>query len=115
MQRSLTFLATAALLLPAAAQATKIVSDPTTATAVTHCAWYMDAVPRQLVVAPKDSAGKPFCSLDVTALSTGAHSVQAAFVVEDANWGTQEGPKSDPFAFTRPAAPPKPSGLTVKP
>jgi hypothetical protein len=99
----------------AALGAPNIVSDPTTVTAVTHCAWYMDATPRQLVVAPKDSSGKPYCKLDVAAIATGAHSVTAAFVVDDPVWGTQEGPKSDPFAFTRPAAPPKPSGLTVRP
>ena len=106
-----------ALVLPAVVQAApSIVSDPTTATAVTHCAWYMDATARQLVVAPKDGTGKPYCSLDVAGIANGAHTVKAAFVVQDPVWGTQEGPQSDPFAFTRPAPPGvKPSGLGVVP
>lgn len=82
-----------------------VVSDATPATQVTHCAWYLDARPREVVAAPKDSTGKPYCKLDVGAVATGAHSIQAAFVVVDATWGEQEGPKSAPFAFSRPSAP----------
>lgn len=96
--------------------APSIVSDPTATTTVTHCAWYMDATARALVVAPKDTAGKPYCKLDIAGLASGTHSVTAAFVV--AGSATQpevEGPKSAPFAFTQPAAPPSPSGLKVVP
>jgi hypothetical protein len=95
--------------------APSVVSDPTATTTVTHCAWYLDAAAREQLVAPKDSTGKPYCSKDLAAVTTGTHSIQAAFVIVDATWGNQEGPKSDPFAFTRPAAPPKPLGLKLVP
>lgn len=111
-KRALLLLITVAL-STATWAAPSIVSDATTTTTVTHCAWYLDSAARELVVAPKDSQGRPYCSKDVGAIATGAHSVQAAFVIQDATWGEQEGPKSDPFAFTRPAAPSRPSGLKV--
>ena len=103
-------------LLPVVALAgPSIVSDPTKRTDITHCAWYMDAAPRQLVAAPKNAAGQPYCKLYIATIAAGAHSVTAAFVIIDPLWGEREGPKSDPFTFSRPAAPSKPSGLTVVP
>jgi hypothetical protein len=115
MIRQLTPLTIAALLAggPALA-APNVVSDPTTRTDVTHCAWYLDGTPRQLVAAPKDATGNPYCKLDVAGVTNGAHTLAAAFVIQDATWGEQEGPKSDPFPFTRPAPPPKPSSLKVQ-
>lgn len=82
-----------------------VVSDPTTVTEVTHCAWYLDSAPRQLVVAPQDESGNPYCELDISGISTGNHTIQAAFVIQDPIWGEQEGPLSAPLAFTRPSAP----------
>jgi hypothetical protein len=103
-------------LTAAAVAGPRVVSDPTTVTQVTHCAWYLDAKPRELVVAPKDAGGRPYCELDVATVSNGAHRVAAAFVVQDAIWGEQEGPKSDPFDFVRPAAPTSaPSALRLEP
>lgn len=93
----------------------RIVSDPTTTANVTHCAWYLDTAPRELVVAPKDESGKPFCEKDIAGIANGSHTVTAAFVVNDPVWGVLEGPKSDPFAFARPAAPSKPSPLRLAP
>ncbi len=110
------FFALLAFLMPSlVVAAPSVVSDPTTTTQVTHCAWYLNATPRQLVVAPKDGTGKPFCQLDVGGVAPGTHTIQAAFVIQDAIWGTQEGPKSDPLEFSRPAAPSKPFGLKVVP
>jgi hypothetical protein len=83
----------------------KVISDPTTATTVTHCAWYLDSTPRQVVPAPKDSTGKPYCEINVSTVTNGAHTIQAAFVIQDSIWGEQEGPKSAPLAFVRPSAP----------
>lgn len=82
-----------------------VVSDPTTVTTVTHCAWYLDSTPRKLLAAPKDTTGKPYCEIDVSTVSNGNHTIQAAFVIQDPIWGEQEGPKSVPLAFVRPAAP----------
>jgi hypothetical protein len=93
-----------------------VVSDPTTVTAVTHCAFYLDAKPRELVPAPKDATGKPYCQLDVSTVANGNHTVAAAFVIQDGTWGEQEGPKSVPFAFVRPSAPASgPSAIRLVP
>lgn len=99
--------------LPALA-APFIVSDATVTTTITHCAWYIDAA-RTLVAAPKDATGKPYCKVDVVDMIVGAHTIQAAFVITS-DWGSEEGPKSLPFALTRPAAPTSsPSGLKLIP
>ena len=93
-----------------------VVSDPTTTAGITHCAWYLDSTPRQLVPAPKDSSNRPYCSLDIEGISVGSHSVTAAFVRTDEIWGTEEGPKSSPLVFQRPAGVTvSPSRLTIKP
>ena len=92
-----------------------MVSDPTTRTDVTHCAWYLDATARELVPAPKDTTGKPYCSKDVAAVAVGSHTIAAAFVIQDPVWGEQEGPKSAPFPFARPASPVAPSTLRLAP
>ena len=93
-----------------------IVSDPTTVTSITHCAWYLDSTPRQLVPAPKDANNRPYCSLDIEGISVGTHSVSAAFVRMDEVWGAAEGPKSSLFTFPRPAGvTASPSGLGIKP
>lgn len=105
--------ACALVALPAWA-APSVVSDPTAQSAVTHCAWYLDGEARQLVEAPKDARGRPYCRLDVAGVAAGAHSITAAFVITDPAWGEQEGPKADPLPFTRPAQPSKPSGLRVQ-
>lgn len=101
---------------PAFSANPRIVSDSVSRTDITHCAWYMDAVPRQLVLAPKDASGKPFCELAITGLSNGTHTVTAAFVIAGSPTNPEvEGPKSDPLNFTQPALPSKPSGLEIKP
>ena len=82
-----------------------VVTDPTTETTVTHCAWYLDSQPRQLVAAPKDSSGNPYCKIDMSGTAKGSHTIAAAFVIQDTIWGEQEGPKSVPLAFERPGAP----------
>jgi hypothetical protein len=92
-----------------------VVSDPTTRTDVTHCAWYIDAAARELLPAPKDAAGQPYCSRDVGTVAVGSHTLMAAFVIQDALWGEQEGPKSVPLAFARPGLPAKPSILRLAP
>ena len=81
-----------------------IVSDSTAVSGITHCAWYLDSQARALVAAPKDSTGRPYCSLNIEGVSVGAHTVTAAFVRVNDVWGEEEGPKSNPFSFTRPAA-----------
>lgn len=105
-----------ALIAGAALAGPSVVSDPTSVAQVTHCAWYLDATPRKLEVAPKDGTGKPYCQLDVSTVSNGNHTIQAAFVIQDPVWGEQEGPKSVPLAFVRPAAPASgPSGIKLVP
>lgn len=113
MNRSL--IALCALWAPVVAAAPSVVSDATTVLQVTHCAWYLDSAAREVLPAPKDATGKPYCSKDVGAVSNGAHSVTVAFVIQDATWGEQEGPKSDPLAFTRPSVSAKPSTLRLVP
>lgn len=113
--RRVALIAACVLWTSAVAAAPSVVSDATTATQVTHCAWYLDSAARELIPAPKDATGKPFCSKDVGTVSNGAHSVAVAFVIQDATWGEQEGPKSDPLAFTRPSVSAKPSTLRLVP
>ena len=112
------FLVSVILWIPALAvfASPLVVSDPTTTAGITHCAWYLDSTPKQLVPAPKDANNRPYCELDIESVSVGAHSVTAAFVIQDSVWGDQEGPKSSPLAFTRPAGvTSSPSRLTIKP
>lgn len=87
------------------AQAATIVSDPDANTAITHCGWYVDSAPKEVLPAPKDAAGKPFCSKDVSALAAGTHSVKASFVVRAPGFADQEGPLSQSLAFVVPSAP----------
>lgn len=97
----------ALLFAPTFAQAAtvSIVSDPTTYTpAPTHCAWYMDATARQQLPVAVDGDGLPYCTLDVTMIAAGSHTVTAAWVNDDGLWPVEEGPKSSPFDFTRSAA-----------
>jgi hypothetical protein len=107
------------LALSAPAFAAKIVSDSTDYAGtppISHCAWYMDASPRQLVPAPVDEEGQPYCMLPIDTLAVGAHKVQAAFVVGGTTTNPEkEGPKSEPLNFTQPAPPSKPTGLVIKP
>ena len=104
----------AATLSLSALAAPSVVSDATTVTAVTHCAWYVDSTARQLVVAPKLS-GQPYCMIDIQDIAVGTHTVKAAFVVSTSGF-EEEGPQSLPFTFTRPAKPiASPSGLRIQP
>ena len=82
-----------------------VISDSADISA-THCAWYLDTQSRE-VLPVGTNAGGVFCSRDVSDISNGQHTVQAAFVVQSA-WGDEEGPKSVPFDFTRPSAPASP-------
>ena len=82
-----------------------VISDGTdTVPGPTHCGWYFDAAPRVLVPVGLDSEGLPRCVFDVGAVTVGPHVVQATFVIDSGVWGIEEGPKSLPLAFTRPAA-----------
>lgn len=82
-----------------------IVSDPSTMKEITDCAWYVDAQPKKVVPVAKDTSGNPYCTLDVSTITTGNHTVKAAFVINDPIWGVQEGPQSLPLAFVRPSVP----------
>jgi hypothetical protein len=110
----LIFLAAVGAWTAGALAAPSVVSDPTTRTDVTHCAWYIDNQPRALQEAPKDSAGNPYCLIDVAELSAGPHVMTVAFVVQDVVWGELEGPASAPFEFARPASPDAPTGLVIR-
>ena len=98
---------------PSLAAAVQVVSDPTDRTDVTHCAWYLDSAERQLVIAPQDANGLPYCALTVDNVAPGSHTVTAAFVISDSIWGDVEGPLAAPFLFTRPEASFAPSGLIL--
>ena len=105
------FLVAALLWVPALAVFASpfIVSDATTTPDITHCAFWLDAAPKQVIDAPKDANGRAYCKLDISTIAPGSHTVTAAFVRTSDVWGTEEGPKSVPFGFSRPA------GVTVSP
>ena len=116
MNKTMVLLLAGLFVSPAGLASPKVVSDPVTNTQITHCAWYLDSNPRELVAAPRDNAGNPYCLLNVANVSNGQHTVQAAFVIQDSLWGNQEGPKSDPFVFERPSAPESvPTGIILVP
>jgi hypothetical protein len=85
---------------------TYIVSDSTPdPRKPTHCAWYIDAEPKEILPVALDAAGLPYCSRDMSLTASGAHSLKAAFVIKDATWGDREGAQSAPFGFTVPSSP----------
>lgn len=97
------------------AAAVSIRSDPVQDERLTHCAWYLDSNERVLEPIATEPEGV-YCLLDVSTISTGDHTVQAAFVIEGGAWGDQEGAKSIPFAFSRPAeVTEQPGGLGLQP
>lgn len=103
--RSIVFVTAVLSAVAIHASAATIVSDPDANTAITHCGWYVDSAPKEVLPAPKDAAGKPFCSKDVSALAAGTHSVKASFVVRAPGFADQEGPLSQSLAFVVPSAP----------
>jgi hypothetical protein len=81
-----------------------IVSDSIDDSRITHCAWYIDTLPKQILPVARDAANKPYCSRDMLDATVGAHSLKAAFVAKDAVWGDKEGALSAPFSYTVPSS-----------
>lgn len=109
-------IAVALLLVCTVASAVTIVSDPTTMSPQpTSCGWYMDGGAKEVLAVGKNTQNQAFCTKTIDTIAAGSHTVQASFVIEDSTWGTLEGPKSSPLAFTRPALSSAPSGLKLSP
>lgn len=71
----------------------------------THCGWYIDAAPKEVLPVALDTAGKPYCSRDMKDALPGQHSLKATFIIHDAQWGDREGAQSAPFSYTVPSSP----------
>jgi hypothetical protein len=62
-------------------------------------------------------SGSPrICRYDVSSVSVGPHIIRMKAVIPNsAGWGRLESAPSDPFSFTKPAAPVTPSGIRLVP
>ena len=80
----------------------------------THCGILLDTALKVEVPVQADPAGV-FCKFDLDPVPPGAHVMKARFIVKDSLWGTKESGDSNIVNFTKPGAPPPPSGLTIRP
>lgn len=99
-------------LIATSAQGASVVAD--TVAGVTSCGVYLDAQAKQTVPVITTTT-PPQCKFDVSTVTAGAHTItMTAISTNDPTWGSQESPKSSPFAFTRPASQAAPSNLRLQ-
>lgn len=80
-----------------------VVSDAVTATpAYTHCGWYVDALPGEVLPVATVTAGGVQCKKDFAGLASGKHTITATHIIKDAAWGNLESPKSVPLRLLCP-------------
>jgi len=110
MLRMFVFVVLALLALPA--YAVNVVGDLLDQT-TTHCTFRLDGgawtADLPVVGTPKR------CEWNVDGVSVGAHNVTARAVKIDPTWGRLESVDAVRLAFSRPATPVAPSGLTLTP
>lgn len=105
------------ILAPWSHAAPFVISD-VLAPGVTQCGVFVDSNAKRVIpVTPVllPVAGN-ICQLDVFDFTVGTHSVTMTAIANDPVWGSQESPQSTPpLGVPRPAMPPVPSGLRMKP
>lgn len=103
-------------LLPLSALGAPFVVSDSTTQIVTHCGVVLDTAVKVDVPVVTDLTGK-LCKYDLTAVSSGVHTLKVTFVNIDPIWGRSESALSIPFTFTRPSPTitVSPAGLVITP
>lgn len=91
-----------------------VISD-STKQVVTHCGYYLNALPKVEVPVAKDADGNAYCKVDISAMPVGSNTVKLTFVHFHPVFGRQESVPSLPLAVIRPTIPLAPTNLTATP
>ena len=114
IRRFVSILIVAALsVMPAIAMGARVISDPIAAIA-THCGFVTDGGAKVDVPVAMSGANK-ICSLDISTIAVGSHTITATAVAISPEWGRLESAPSVPFTFVRPSPPSVPTNFRMTP
>lgn len=101
------------MVFSSAALAAHVVSDPLGNQSTTHCGFVMDSGTKQDIAVVRNASNQAYCSLDISTLAAGTHTVTVTAIINDPVFGRRESAASAPLNFTVPALPTVPGNIRL--